>query len=581
MRPSLFDGLGQAALAEIRGRSQPRQFSAGELICREGDAGSSLFIVESGLVRVRVNHPEGPRTVARLRPGDLGGEMSLITGEPRSATLEAVVSTTMLELRQEAFGSILANYPVLFANLAQILSRRLAQADVQLGWSQQRGETVALVCGRAILWQLPQFVESMQAATPREVCCIDLTASLPQKIKCDRQGTVGGALSIVDDLLRSRNIVLIVAGVDEPDLPTLLQHVDRVLLLGTEAECSSAAVRGSSTGEVVLVRPAGSQALHSVGGLKVVRTVDADPSQADLAWLGRHLSRSKIGLALGAGGAKGYAHIGVLDALASAGYAVDYVAGSSIGAFVGCWLAMGKDPRAVETTMRMAFSPENVAAIFKLSFGGLASGADALKRLCYESTDGLSFHDLATPLAIMAVDLNAKRAKAMTQGPLWEALLAASSVPGLYPPRPLDGARLVDAIALVPVPTEAVRAAGADIVVSVNLMSWDTLPAWPTNPQPPAAPAAKASRMLDTLLEVIDLMQLDCSTRHAAAADVVITPRFGPATWRDFQLADLFLAAGRAAAEEQLPALRRLASPQPCATVNSGGLYANSTGVHI
>ena len=147
----------------------------------------------------------------------------------------------MLELRQEAFGSILANYPVLFANLAQILSRRLAQADVQLGWSQQRGETVALVCGRAILWQLPQFVESMQAATPREVCCIDLTASLPQKIKCDRQGTVGGALSIVDDLLRSRNIVLIVAGVDEPDLPTLLQHVDRVLLLATEAECSSAA----------------------------------------------------------------------------------------------------------------------------------------------------------------------------------------------------------------------------------------------------------------------------------------------------------------------------------------------------
>lgn len=581
MQTSLFEGLGAAALAEIRRLSQLRKFSAGEVICREGDAGSSLFIVESGLVRVLVNQPEGPRTVARLRPGDLGGEMSLITGEPRSATLEAVVFTTMLELTQEAFGTILAGHPVLFANLAKILSRRLALADVQIGWSQQRGETVALVCGKAILWQLPRFLESMQAATPREVCCIDLTGSLPEKIKCYRQGTVEGALSVVDDLLRSRNIVLIVAGVDQPELPTLLQHVDRVLLLGTEAECSSEVARGSFAGEVVLVGNTGSHPLHSVGGLKLLRTVDADPSEADVAWLGRHLSRTKIGLALGAGGAKGYAHIGVLDALESAGYAVDYVAGSSIGAFVGCWLAMGKDARAIETTMRTAFSPETVAAIFKLSFGGLATGADKLKQLCYETTDGLSFDELATPLTIMAVDLNAKRAEAMTQGLLWEALMAAASVPGLYPPVQLDAARLVDAIALVPVPTEAVRAAGADIVVSVNLMSWDTLPAWPTNPQPPAAPAAKGSRVLDTLLEVMDLMQLDCSTRHAAAADVVITPRFGPATWRDFQLSDLFLAAGRAAAEEQLPALRRLASPQPCAAINSGGLYGNSTSVHV
>jgi len=581
MQTSLFDGLGPAALAEIRSRSQRRQFSAGELICREGDAGSSLFLVESGLLRVLVNHPKGLRALARLRPGDLGGEMSLITGEPRSATLQAVVSTTILELSQEAFASILTRYPVLFANLARVLSQRLARTDRQFGWNQQRGETLALVCGRAFLLQLPRLLETVQAATPREICCIDLTDSLPPRINCHRQAALEGALTMLDDLLRPDNMVLVVADVDQVDLPTLLQHVDRVLLLGTEAECSKATLRGSSACEVVLVSSARPQAAQTFGGLKAVRTVDADVSHADLAWLGRHLSRTKIGLALGAGGAKGYAHVGVLEALESAGYTVDYVAGSSIGAFVGCWLAMGKDARAIEATMRTAFSPENVTAIFRLSFGGLASGADELKRVCYQSTDGLSFSDTATPLAIMAVDLNSKQAKAITQGPLWEALLAAGSVPGLYPPFQLDGARLVDAIALVPVPTETVRSAGADIVISVNLLSWDTLPAWPTDAQPPAAPPARGSRMLDTLLEVMDLMQVDCSTRHAAAADVVITPRFGPATWRDFHLSDLFLAAGRTAAEEQLPALRRLATPQSCTAVNSGGLDGNSTSVHV
>ena len=68
--------------------------------------------------------------------------------------------------------------------------------------------------------------------------------------------------------------------------------------------------------------------------------------------------------------------------------------------------------------------------------------------------------------------------------------------------------------------------------------------------------------MLDTLLEVIDLAQLEASVRHAAAADVVITPRFGPGNWRDFHLADLFLEAGQRAAEQQLGSLRTLARPQ-------------------
>jgi hypothetical protein len=67
--------------------------------------------------------------------------------------------------------------------------------------------------------------------------------------------------------------------------------------------------------------------------------------------------------------------------------------------------------------------------------------------------------------------------------------------------------------------------------------------------------------MLDTLLEVMDLSQLDTSRRHAALADVVVTPRFAMSDWRDFHLADLFLAAGRAAALQQLPALQALSRP--------------------
>jgi NTE family protein len=163
----------------------------------------------------------------------------------------------------------------------------------------------------------------------------------------------------------------------------------------------------------------------------------------------------------------------------------------------------------------------------------------------------------------MAVDLTDRAPTAQRKGPLWNALLAALAVAGVFPPLERDGHRLVDAIALVPVPTAAVIEDGADIVVSVNLLGAETLEQWPDAPKAEADEPAKPRRknMLDTLFEVMDLSQLDTAARHADLADVVLTPRFGPADWRDFQLADRFLAAGRATALEQLPALQALCRP--------------------
>ena len=114
----------------------------------------------------------------------------------------------------------------------------------------------------------------------------------------------------------------------------------------------------------------------------------------------------------------------------------------------------------------------------------------------------------------------------------------------------------------MPVPAREVADAGADVTASVNLISRDTLPAWPGQAPPEQPEGQPRSRMLDTLLEVMDLSQLASSERHAALADVPITPRFGPSTWREFHLADLFLEAGREAAAEELPHLRALARPQ-------------------
>jgi NTE family protein len=390
----------------------------------------------------------------------------------------------------------------------------------------------------------------------------------------DRSLSFAGALTASDELASENDTVLIPSELDPDTLGVLLDEVDRVVaLVGNAEEAASlgrvaAAAEGRRL-EIVLVSDEAREAsrMWYPGTLDLV--VRDCPRQAgfplageDVAWIARHLTRTKLGVALGAGGAKGYAHVGFLQVLEEEGYTVDYVGGSSIGGFVATQLALGRDAAEIDARFRDTFSPENVGQLFKSPLVGSA-GLETLTGMLKEATGGAFFSHTKIPLVILAVDLTDRVPIAQRRGPLWEALLAALSVAGVFPTQERDGHRLIDAIALVPVPTAAVLEDGADIIASVNLLGAEALEQWPGVPDEPEEEPKKPRRRgpLDTMLEAMDLSQVDTSARHAALADLVVSPRFGPAEWRDFHLAELFLAAGRDAAREQLPTLRALAKP--------------------
>lgn len=544
VRTPLFEGLTEEQMEAAAERMRRRHFAAGEAICRAGEPGDSLFLIQHGLAHVLVPGMAVP--IARLRRGDTVGEMSLVTGEPRSATVEAVVPTDVIELNQEEFAAILSRYPAVLANLNRILSERLARTNVRQS-ARRRGEAIVLLVDDAGALLVDPILAASRAASPRPIAALDIRG--PEGLSLD------WALGALDDLLEANGAVIAIAEAGREDATVLAQQMDRVI--GVVAPASTDLLPGAAEAILVTDTPV-------PAGLSPVRVLAPDgSSRRDIDWTGRHLTRTKLGLALGAGGAKGYAHVAAISVLEQAGYTVDYVSGSSIGAFVGGWLAMGHDAKTLEQTMRRAFDETTVDAMFSLSLSGLSTGLDAVTRMCQESTGGRTFADLDIPLTVMCVDLNTRQPAPITEGPLWEGLLAAIALAGLFPPYQMNGRRLVDGLALVPVPVPSVLEAGADIAVSCNIMSRDTLPAWPGQEGAEAAPPAKGrARMLDTLLEVMDLSQLDASIRTAALADVVITPRFGPSSWRDFHLADRFFEAGYLAAESQLPALQSLAHPQ-------------------
>jgi NTE family protein len=320
-------------------------------------------------------------------------------------------------------------------------------------------------------------------------------------------------------------------------------------------EVANACAESRGTVDVFRVGPLGSERMADAGSFRTVRTLREGGIADDAGWVARHLTRTKLGLALGAGGAKGFAHVGVIDVLERAGHAVDFVAGSSLGALVGALMGLRTDAGEVERQLKQIWSPDNVNLLPNLSPDGVSVGLGRVLEAVKAHFGDRSMTDLSLPVSVVVADLEAGEPIPLRDWPVHQAIRAALSIPGLAPPYRHGARRLVDAVCLTPVPARFVRDMGADIVVSVNLLSRQARTAWPSEAPPMPAYRRERSASLDPVVETLMMLQIDASIRSAAEADLVLTPCFVPSSWRDFHLAELFRDAGREAAELQLPHL--------------------------
>jgi NTE family protein len=558
----LFAGLSAARLGEIAAEATPRLFESGQYLYRPGDPSDRMWVITGGLVHVVAAgaRPGSGDVVGRLRRGDTCGEVGVIVGERRSESAVARTSTSAVELGGAVFAELASREPRILTNMVRLMRSDLTRAHERA--HSRRGEQVALAFADSVAALRLPLVAAATRASPRPVTALD------------RELSFAGSVVAADQIASDGVTVILNAEFDPAAVAALAQEVDRVIVFAGSASetallgelCRDGGTHGDPI-EVALVggeAATASQGWRADSPLRVIRccqrAVREQISAADLGWLARHITRTKLGLALGAGGAKGFAHLGVLDVLERDGYAIDYVSGSSIGAIVGTCIALGMHADAIDGALRHAFDQPTVDAIFKRSLGG-ATGAALLEQRLRETTGDRTFEDTLIPLSVMAVDLSARAPAPLREGPLWQALLAATALAGVFRPYERDGRRYVDGMALVPVPTGAVLDDGADLTVAVNLMSDNALDRWPGEAPAPVSESRRRPGILDTLLEVMDLSQRDDSVRHAALADVVVSPRFGPCDWRSFDLADRFKAAGQQAAEAELPRLRELARP--------------------
>ena len=556
----LFTGLRPEAWNNVLGRMRARNYATGEHICREGDVSDRLYLIESGVVEVILGEGAAARVIGHLRRGDIFGEMGLLSGEPRSASVLATLPTLALELDRAAFAEIINRYPGILLNISRVLVERQKRSLRSLA-RPGRNDFVLFMIGRGTERLAQAIIMLCREACPHGVTLIDLSGAL----ELDRVAPSGrqaeSVLAILDKMLPSSGPVITVCYGDQPDLACLIRYMDRLALLGAIEDVRTASASCAGSRRAVEVFLIGAQASSSVGEFRTVRVLDSADGSSNLGWIARHLTRTKLGLALGAGGAKGFAHLGVLDVLQRSGYVVDFVAGSSIGGLIGGLMGLGMDADDVGTQLERVWSPEHVELLTVLSPEGLSAGLERVFETIKDVFGGRMISDLSLPLRILTADLEEGQPVPLDDWAVREAVRAGLSIPGLTLPYVYGSRRLVDAVCLTPVPVSFVRDMGADIVVAVNLLSRPALSDWPGEAPPIPAYKKKAAHKVDPVIETLMMLQIETSIRNASEADVVLTPRFPPSSWRDFYLAEQFREAGHDAAQAELARLSAVARP--------------------
>lgn len=556
----LFTGLSQTERGDVLTQLKRRSLQEGEYLCRLGEASDCLWLIESGLLEVRL--PDNDIAIARLRRHEVVGETSLFTREARTSDVVAVLPTDVLELDQHTFEKLTGHHPQILRNVIRILLTRQARHNLRLMHHvrRNRGELVTLVVDGTCDGKIADTVGSAARALGDQLYACDLTGRFRDVSVLGRIRKPSLLLQDLDQILATHKTILAIADSHSAGLPELLLHSDKAVLLMEAASASRLRASVHCKINMELVPIDGPSGKKPPASLSVLRPVPKG-GPLDPGWLARHLTRTKLGLALGAGGAKGYAHVAAIRTLREAGYKFDSVTGTSIGAIIGAGVALGLNDDELTEAAHHLLSYEVCGPYFRLNKemseqDGLNVFFDALTTFA----GNWQIENLPVPFALMTADLNSREPFLFKQGKLSEALHAALSIPGLARPYPYEDRRLVDGVTITPVPTNATRELGADIVVAVNLMSRDELPAWPAD-EHGHTPPIRPPRQLDPVLETIIMLQTDVSVRHSLEADVVLTPQFGPSSWRDLEYETLFGQAGRRAAQAGLPQLQQLAKP--------------------
>ena len=557
----LFGGLPEDARDLILGRLEPVRIESGDWLMRKGDPGDALYLVETG--RLEVVRGDGPDSglddeaieiLRVLGPGATVGELALVTGDPRSASVRASRDSGLLRLAFEDFRELMTTVPSFTTALVSALGRQL-QASGGLPEDLPGHSTFAVV----------PLVEGMDVGSLADGVRQGF-AGLGQVAVLDpATADSGDPISwghLLDEAERSHDRVILVADRNEGEWRKFcVRQADRLICVapakmppaGREMPrlkgCDLVLAGAEHPPEIAMawIERLEPRARHRVRA--------GTEREADLARAARRLTGSSLGLVLGGGGARGFAHLGLIEVLEEDGIVIDRVGGTSMGGIVSSTFAAGLDPPSRRRAVKAVFSAR-VRHRYQLPPKSAVARTDEAERVLERIFGDRAIETLPIDLFTIAADMVRAEMVVQRTGPVAEAAMNTARIPAFLPPGRGDGRLLVDGGLIRNLPVGVMTSMDEGPVVAVEVggkfrpeLDEDGHPALPA--------------MGETLMRSVMLGSAAAGEAMTGSADLLIEPDVAGLKMLAFGEAERAIEIGRAAAEANLEAIRALVDRPP------------------
>src|SRR3954447_3757463 len=432
--------------AELASAATPERLRAGEWLWHQGDPGDSLYVVLTGRLEVLLETQErgqAPflRVLRVVGRGQAVGELALLTDATRSASVRARRDSELLRVSREAFERLLNERPAFAVALTRVLGRQLREATSTVVEQDPVPGTIAVLAAapgmpvRDVGGYLALLLGRWRTVT---------------RLERPSNGAEPDYGRLLDRAERAHEQVLLLTDSADPDDPWTNfceRQADRSIVVAAEdGRPGPPRPRGRGC-EVVMLGSGGAGRAPGVAAYEPrnVHLVRGASTQAPvIEALGRRLGGRSVGLVLSGGGARAFAHVGVLEELLSAGITIDRVAGCSGGAFIGGQFALGRSPAEILRSCYAEFLERSPMDDYTIPLVALTRGRKGVAMVRRTFGDAI-IEELDRDFFCVSADMVSSELVVHRRGSLAEAVAASMTLPGVFPPRPFGpkGERLL------------------------------------------------------------------------------------------------------------------------------------------
>ncbi len=460
-----FARLTLDAQAQLLDEIETLELEGGAQLFAQGDASDAFYAVMTGSFGAFRKDSDGnQKLIGRIAANECAGEMGMLSGEPRGATVRALRDSAVLKLSRSTFERLVAVHPEALLGISrQAILRASKPADDHRGMPR----TFAILSGDASI-NLREFAESWMLALKKYGDVVLLSSESAYQ-----------DASWFHELESRTPFVIYLADGNQSDwYARCIRQADACLNLAHPESSVMDLPPDQKFSNIELGSPHHYLLMHRqkprLGAAR--RFLKNAPfarlhhvrDHRDVAQIVRLLLGKSMNLVLSGGGARGFAHIGVVKALREAGIEIDAVGGTSIGAMVGAAVAADWSIEEMTEVFRRAFVSTNPLSDYTLPLVSLVAGRK-VSRLLRESFGERDIEDLSKPFFAVSANLTRGIAQVHERGPLWLALRASVSIPGLLPPVCQNGEVLVDGGVIDNLPVSLMRQRQQGEVIAVDI----------------------------------------------------------------------------------------------------------------